>query len=437
MSTYTPIASFTLGSATSSITLSNIPQNYIDLVLVSNWQASGGAVYMQCQVNGDTGSNYGRVVMAATTSPVTIVQSNNTWAYVTTYAYLQSGEWGNTIINFNNYSNTNTFKTFITRGNSASIATEEVINTWRNTSAINSIYLQTNANSFGAGSTFSLYGIEAGTPKAQGGNIVTTDGTYWYHTFLSSGTLTTYSAITADYLVVAGGGGAANTGGVFVGGGGAGGLRCTVGATGGGGALESALSLSASQTYTITVGAGGRGGQHDGSPAGISGSNSSISGSGITTITSIGGGGSNSGGAGNNGGSGGGGAGNGGAGGTGTSGQGYAGGTGNAGGSSGQGGGGGGAGAAGQNGGVSANTGGNGGNGVTTSISGTSTTYAGGGGGAGATAGGSGGTGGGGAGKNNGFPNNGTVNTGGGGGATNSYDGGSGGSGIVIIRYAV
>ena len=435
MSTYTPIASFTLGSATSSVTFSNIPQNYTDLVLVSNWQASGGSVYMQCQVNGDTGSNYGRVVMAATTSAVGLVQGGNPWAYVTSYAYLQTGEWGNTIINFNNYSQTNTFKTFITRGNSASIATEEVINTWRNTSAINRIYLQTNANNFGVGSTFTLYGIQAGTPKAQGGDIVTTDGTYWYHTFLSSGTFTTYSAITADYLVVAGGGGAANTGGVYVGGGGAGGLRCTVGATGGGGSLESAVSLAASKTYTITVGAGGRGGQHDGTlPNGADGSNSSISGTGITTITSTGGGASKNSGAGYTGGSGGGGAGTGGAGGAGTANQGYAGGSGSSSGST-SGGGGGGAGAVGGNAGTS--IGGNGGNGVTTSISGTSTTYAGGGGGAAGTTAGTGGTGGGGAGKTTGFPNNGSVNTGGGGGATNSYDGGAGGSGIVIIRYAV
>ena len=66
-----------------------------------------------------------------------------------------------------------------------------------------------------------------------------------------------------DYLVVAGGAGgggedsSAQTGG---GGGGAGGMRCTVTGTGGSGALETPLFLSAATNYTVTVGAGGAGG---------------------------------------------------------------------------------------------------------------------------------------------------------------------------------
>jgi hypothetical protein len=451
MSTYTPITSFTLASAASSITFNSIPQNYTDLVLVTNWQASGGSVYMQCQVNGDTGSNYGRVALAATTSPVGIVQGSNPWAYVTTYAYLQNNEWGNTIINFNNYSQTNTFKTFITRGNSASIATEQVINTWRNTSAINSIYLQTNANSFGAGSTFSLYGIEAGSAKAQGGNIVTNDGTYWYHTFTTSGTFTPYSTISnVDFLVLAGGGGgqASNVNGLGMGGGGAGGYRTSLGTSGGGAGAESKLTLNA-QNYIVTVGAGGIGGQSNTTlGTATNGSDSSFA-----TITSLGGGrGGNQNGVAQSGGSGGGapGAAAGQSAGSGTSGQGYAGGVGGA---SNVGGGGGGAGAVGQAGDAGGSgKAGNGGAGIASSISGISVTRGGGGGGSandqivGAT-GGTGGAGGGGNGTaNNANGGNGTANLGGGGGASGnqagspsgtSGTGGNGGSGVVIVRYAV
>ena len=104
----------------------------------------------------------------------------------------------------------------------------------------------------------------------------------------SSNSVTPSPYVTADYLVVAGGGGG---GGDLGGGGGAGGLRSTVTATGGGGSLESALSLGIGNTYTVTVGAGGTAGPatRGGSRAGAGG-NSSISGSGITTITSVGGG---------------------------------------------------------------------------------------------------------------------------------------------------
>lgn len=259
----------------------------------------------------------------------------------------------------------------------------------------------------------------------------------------ASSSITPIASVTVDYLVVAGGGGGSYNG-ASSGGGGAGGTRCTVGATGGGGTLESALGLLVGTNYTVTVGAGGTSIYN-----GNSGSNSVFS-----TITSTGGGwGSTDGGQGATGGSGGGGSTNGGLsngnGGAGTANQGYAGGAGFGYGSSSTrvylGGGGGGAGAAGTA--AVSGTAGVGGNGITTSISGTSTTYAGGGGGSsgressGADVnGGAGGTGGGGAGGTRAAGTAGTANTGGGGGGggflvPTYYTGGQGGSGIVILKY--
>src|SRR5210317_404486 len=84
-------------------------------------------------------------------------------------------------------------------------------------------------------------------------------------------TLETPQSYSADMLIVAGGAGGGSAG--HGGGGGAGGFR------------TSTQNLNPSVTYTITVGAGGAGGLNNGgSPS--SGSDSSISGSGITTITS-------------------------------------------------------------------------------------------------------------------------------------------------------
>jgi hypothetical protein len=80
-------------------------------------------------------------------------------------------------------------------------------------------------------------------PYATGGTV-TSDATYWYHTFTSSGTFTPTKALTADYLVVAGGGGG-------------GGRR---GAGGGAGGLLNFASQSVSTAQTITIGAGGTGG---------------------------------------------------------------------------------------------------------------------------------------------------------------------------------
>ena len=312
--------------------------------------------------------------------------------------------------------------------------------------------------------TVSLYGISSSTstqntsiPSATGGDVITTDGTYWYHAFKYSGTFTPLKALTADYLVVAGGGGGAGStqNGAGMGGGGAGGLRSTVTATGGSGSLESVLSLTP-QNYTVTIGAGGAAGPGNDS-FGTTGSNSVFG-----SITSNGGGGGAAYTAGLGGGSGGGGSYTGVGGAASPSGQGYAGGNGSTYNASTYypGGGGGGAGAVGGNGSTTSTVGGNGGVGrqltafSTATVTGASGYYAGGGGGSvlgNGTTGGTGGSGGGGSagsatatvGVTGGA---GTANTGGGGAggapaptgnSSGSAPGGAGGSGIVIVRYTV
>ncbi len=240
-----------------------------------------------------------------------------------------------------------------------------------------------------------------------------------------------------EVLVVAGGGG----GGYLHGGGGGG---------AGGLIYNSAYQLTNAAAITVTVGAGGSGGNQL-----PTNGNNSVFGS----LTAVGGGygGSEAGPTpGANGGSGGGGSGYSTAqpGGTGTAGQGFNGGRGaypDIDGTYGSGGGGGGAGAPGTDGKEGQNvsgSAGNGGNGQAYSISGTSTYYAGGGGGgywgdnlSYYGVGGLGGGGNGGAGTSTNLsPTAGAVNTGGGGGgsrgdASQARPGAAGGSGIVIVRY--
>ena len=242
---------------------------------------------------------------------------------------------------------------------------------------------------------------------------------------------------SADFLVVAGGGGGGNGGSRGGGGGGAGGFR------------TSTQSIEKGRVITVTVGDGGVG-LNVASVETPSGSNSSISGTGITTITSAGGGGGGN--ESNNfpgvdGGSGGGGAGTSGTGSTAagsgntpatspSQGNNGGAGIGSPSGNTLAGGGGGGHGGVGQS--SSLSNGGNGGAGTASSITGSSVTYAGGGGGA-VNSGtpGSGGSGGGGAGVNGGVGTAGTVNTGGGAGGTatngGANRGGTGGKGVVII----
>ncbi|MDB9954496.1 hypothetical protein OAD49_02930 [Flavobacteriaceae bacterium] len=260
-----------------------------------------------------------------------------------------------------------------------------------------------------------------GTPSDTGtGGTVTTDGDWTIHTFTSSGTFTPpYNNLEIEYLVVAGGG-AGNKDSTYGNGGGGGGA---------GGVRTGNLTLIGTTPKTVTIGAGGLGG------------NSSTNGDNTVfdTITSIGGGhGGSLNGSGASGGSGGGGGWRGG-GSSGTPGQGNGGGAGSgASHSSRAGGGGGGASAAGTSAGSSGL--GHGGDGISSSISGAATYYGGGGGGASGNTPytpGTGGLGGGGNGGRADSGNNGTANTGGGGGGAygGSNSNGAGGSGIVIIRY--
>jgi len=248
---------------------------------------------------------------------------------------------------------------------------------------------------------------------------------------------------------------------LIVAGGGGGGSR-HAGGGGAGGVLNLSNIAITSNPIDISVGAGGSGGAaaSTGGNTGSNGSNTVVSGTGITTRTAIGGGGGGYGAGTNSGGSGAGG-GSSGAGGAGTSGQGNA---GSAGGTNGStfwvGGGGGGAGGAGET--STSTKGGNGGAGLEltwmssdiytnlgVSVLSNQKYYIGGGGGGGTDSnsftGGSGGVGGGGAGSTGtGSVYNATTNSGGGGGGsgisgvgTGSFKGGDGGSGVVVLRYNI
>jgi hypothetical protein len=439
-STYTPIYSTTLSSSANGVTFSNIPTTYTDLSLVITGTLNT-TNYISLTYNSDVAGNYSYTQITGNGTSATSTRSANTgFAYTGQLSTSQ----GSVTFNIMNYSNPTTFKTAIARASTASVETGAWASLWRNTAPITTIYASSGNGSavFQSGSTFTLYGIKAAAPapKATGGDVVTTDGTYWYHAFKNSGLFDVKTSMSVDYLVVAGGGGGGVAGGVGGGGGGAGGYR-----------TSTSYSVTP-QGYPVTIGAGGTG-------AGTTYKNANGSDSIFAVTTSAGGG---TGGsydsfkAGNSGGSGGGGGayigGAAGAGNTPSTSpvQGYAGGNGGSG-STGyaHGGGGGGAGNTGGN--ASGQYAGSGGPGLNTLSSWLNATgtgvngYVAGGGGGGSYDGGQGynaGTGGAGGGGNGGARfistgTAGTANTGGGGGGDATGDPKHGGSGLVIVRYAV
>ena len=420
--TYVALDKVTVASATSSVSFNSISQAYthLQLVICAKWTTAGGQ-NSYITINGDTANSYSQTSFYGTIP--TAGSNHGASNGYAGYCIVDSVQFETLTYDFLGYSNTNFHKTIIGRGNSSANYVDQRVSVWHNNTAINSIAVTASGGgNWAVGSTFSLYGIKAtatgtGTAKATGGTITYDSFGNVIHTFTSSGTFTPSANLTCEYLVVAGGGGGGANQGK---GAGAGGYRSSVVGelSGGGAGAENRANLLSAQSYTVTVGAGGAGGGDGSSPlCGIQGVNSSISGSGISTITSLGGGGGgaatsaanyatwNAGG--KNGGSGGANTG------LGTAGQGY-----NSGGQSG--------GGAGAEGGPSVTSAG--GIGVASSITGTLVYRAGGGCGYENTVGT---TGGGGAGSTAG-----TVNTGGGGGPWNgSGSAGAGGSGIVIIKY--
>ena len=162
--TYEPIATTTIGSATSSYTFTSIPSTYTDLVLITNTKASSGD-YLRFRVgNGsiDSGANYSQTVLsgngssAASYRYTSVNQSNLLIA-----SAVPTSDYQLSIANFQNYSNTTTYKTIIHRGNNASSSVETGVTLWRSTSAINQIQVLFLSDNIAVGSTFTLYGIKA------------------------------------------------------------------------------------------------------------------------------------------------------------------------------------------------------------------------------------------------------------------------------------
>jgi hypothetical protein len=278
---YILLETIALTQSAASVTFDNLPTSgYTDLKIVFSTRDNNGQPQngIFVSINGSTANFTNRYLLGSGSAA-----SSGSIARFLGYSP-GAGATANTFSNgelyFPNYrsSDNKSFSSDNVQETNASTAYMVMsAHLWSQTAAITSISLIADSASFVAGSTFSLYGIAAlGTtpvlaPKATGGNRVENDGTYWIHTFLTSGVFIPQTNLTCDYLVVAGGGG----GGDRVGGG------------GGAGGFRTGSSFSVTTTpYAVTIGAGGAGGSNPsvGTP-GVAG-NDSILGS----ITSTGGG---------------------------------------------------------------------------------------------------------------------------------------------------
>lgn len=165
--TYERIATTTLSSATVSYTFTSIPSTYTDIVMVSSILGVSSESYSpRIILNSDSANNYSVSYIYATGSASAGGrQSNATFMYIgQLVGYPTTGNPINIITHFQNYSNTTTLKTVLSRSNSANTDLDAIAGLWRSTSAINSINIQfQSGTNMQIGTTFTLYGIKAGS----------------------------------------------------------------------------------------------------------------------------------------------------------------------------------------------------------------------------------------------------------------------------------
>ena len=159
-STYTPIATTTLGSAAADVTFSSISAAYTDLIFVITATSdTGGSRALYMQYNSDTGTNYSQTYMNGDGSTAASGRASNANQIAELLSITPSNP-AQANISLQNYSNTTTFKTSLCRGNSMN-QTVASVGLWRSTSAINAVKFFPSSGNFNTGSTFTLYGIAA------------------------------------------------------------------------------------------------------------------------------------------------------------------------------------------------------------------------------------------------------------------------------------
>ena len=162
--TYTLIASNTLTTSTATVTFSSIPSTYTDLVLVYSAKSASTTRDMTLSFNSDSNTNYSNTILTGYTGVVTSVRnSNQSFIYLDNNGVTDSTIFNAVIVHIPDYSNSTTYKTILCRANNTVYGVDITAGLWRSTAAISAINLTLGGGiNLASGSTFKLYGIEAG-----------------------------------------------------------------------------------------------------------------------------------------------------------------------------------------------------------------------------------------------------------------------------------
>ena len=158
--TYEPIATYTATTNVSSFDFTSISGTYTDLVIVASLKNNTGAGYnLYMRFNSDSGSNYSTTELYGTGSAAGSGRGSN--QTIAQAIKSDNSNFSTSVVSIQNYSNSTTYKTLISRTNPSS-ATSAYVTLWRSTAAITSINFSAESpSSIVSGSTVTLYGIKA------------------------------------------------------------------------------------------------------------------------------------------------------------------------------------------------------------------------------------------------------------------------------------
>ena len=166
--TYEPIASQTLSSDTASVTFSDIPGTYTDLIIAAyikhSFGTTGDVAFEGLQFNSDTGTNYSRTGLYGNGSSAVSDRLSSANGITLVGTRGSNSDFGVSLIQVMSYSNTNVNKTvlYANASSGTSVPAYRNVGLWRSTAAITSVTITaTGAFTIKAGSTFSVYGIKA------------------------------------------------------------------------------------------------------------------------------------------------------------------------------------------------------------------------------------------------------------------------------------
>jgi hypothetical protein len=161
--TYTLIEAKTLGSTTSTITFSSIPQTYTDINVLCSVRGStdGDGIYVQ--FNGNT-SSYSVIQLfgTGTTAPSNTPSQTNygTIGYTTTVTGNTFGNLSLYVPNYTGSNNKSYSANSVQEANQTQAYMNLVAGLWSNSSAITSLTIGCSVGNLETNSTFYLYGIK-------------------------------------------------------------------------------------------------------------------------------------------------------------------------------------------------------------------------------------------------------------------------------------